>query len=147
MQPSAPGSGGVRVGCGGVGASGWGGELEVAGGGLGEGPAGELLDLVVAAAVAAEVAGAGRAALVVGGGVVEVGVAGGLAAAGVAAGLVAGGDVVADVGGGPVGGGGGGVGAAAGRGGVRGGLTQSPRLRAPGGAENCGPDPGRGAGV
>src|ERR1017187_785570 len=42
----------VRVGVGVVGAAGGGGELEVAGPGLGEGPAGELLDLVVGAAPA-----------------------------------------------------------------------------------------------
>jgi hypothetical protein len=46
----------VRVGVGVVGAAGGGGELEVAGPGLGEGPAGELLDLVVGAAPAVQIA-------------------------------------------------------------------------------------------
>src|ERR1700733_2289334 len=74
----------VRVG--GVGASGGRGPAEDAGAGLGEGPAGVLLEAVVAAADGAEVAGAGQPALVEWDRVVEVGAPGGLAAAGAAAG-------------------------------------------------------------
>ena len=78
-----------------IAASGWGDDLEVAGSGLGDGPAGSLLHLVMGSAESADVAGAGGTACVPGPGVVEVGSPGGLAAAGVAAGLVAGLDVLA----------------------------------------------------
>jgi hypothetical protein len=67
----------------------------MAGPGLAEVPAGVLFELVVAAAGAAEVAGAGGAVVFPGAGVVKVGAPGGLAAGGVAAGHVAGGDVLA----------------------------------------------------
>src|ERR1700729_3629650 len=51
-----------------------------AGLGLGEGPAGQLLDLVAAAGAGPGVAGAGGPAFVVGDGVLEVGLAGGAGA-------------------------------------------------------------------
>src|SRR5580693_1300721 len=60
-----------------------------AGLGLGEGPAGQLLDLVAAAGAGACVARAGRPAFVVGDGVLEVGVAGGSGAGWPGAGVVA----------------------------------------------------------
>jgi hypothetical protein len=73
-----------------------------------------LLELVVAAAGAAQVAAAGEAAVLPGPGVVEVGAPGGLPAGGVAAGDIPRGDVLAQPGRGPVGLGLGVVGAAAG---------------------------------
>src|SRR3984957_14157210 len=129
----------VRVG--GVGASGGRGPAEDAGAGLGEGPAGVLLEAVVAAADGAEVAGAGQPALVEWDRVVEVGAPGGLAAAGAAAGVVAGGDVLADAGRWPVGRRGGGVGAAAGCVPVGVGLFAGVGAGAAGGGEEPGVDP------
>src|ERR1700684_482639 len=65
-------SGGLRVGLGGVGAVGRGGPGEGAGRGLVEPPPGVLLQLMVIAAQATQIAAAGRAVLVVGPGVVGV---------------------------------------------------------------------------
>src|SRR5262252_4982509 len=81
-------SDGVGVGAGGVGAPGGGGPGELAGPGLLQLPPGMLLELVVAAAGAAEVAAAGPAVVFVGQGVVQVGTPGRLAAGRVAAGPI-----------------------------------------------------------
>src|SRR5215469_8166409 len=72
--------GGVPPGLLDVGATGRGGPDVPAWLGLGEGPAGHLLDLVAAAGAGAGVAGVGEPALVIGDGVLEVAVAGGAGA-------------------------------------------------------------------
>ena len=89
-------SGVVRIGGLGVGASGWGGPDEGAWLGLGEVPAGALLEAMVGPAAGAEIAVAGPSALVMGNGVIEVGTVGGLAACRGPAGLVPGCDKFAE---------------------------------------------------
>ena len=85
-----------------MGAVSGGGPGEGAGGRAGDGPAGDLLGVVVVPAGWMEVAFAGPAALVVGGYVVEVAAGGGAAAAGAGAGGVADADEVAQGGAGLV---------------------------------------------
>src|SRR5882724_3764377 len=133
-------SGRVGVGLDGVSPSGGGGDVEGAGSGLGDVPAGLLFDLVVGAAERAEVTRAGQSALVVRDRVVEVGVGGGLPAGGLAAGPVAGLDELADPRRGPVGRGGSGMGAPARRGSVGGVLAGGAGLGAAGGPQDRGLD-------
>ncbi len=85
-----------------VAAVGWGGPAEDAWMWLFEAPAGQLLDLVVCPAAAAQVAAAGRPAAMPGDGVVDVGAPGGLAAGVEPAGFVPGGDELPQPGRGPV---------------------------------------------
>src|ERR1700733_6155684 len=138
---SGPGSAGVvRVGADHVSAPGGRGPPEYPRPGLGESPAGPLLELVVAPAEGAEVAGTGQPALIEWHRVVEVAAPGRLPAAGAAAGLVAGGDVLADSGRWPVGRRGGGVGTAAGCVTVGVGLLAGLVAGAAGGGEKAGVD-------
>src|SRR5215469_6679550 len=108
-QPICQSLGGVGVGLDGVGASSGGGPGEGAWVGLGEVPAGVLLDLMVEPADATEVARAGTAALVERDRVVKVAPGSGLPAGEEPAGQVPRRDVLPQLPGGPVGLGGRGV--------------------------------------